>query len=141
MLSLPLLKPALYRASEGDKPPTLLGGSCTCGYVFFPMQTYGCEKCGRYGDALAPRALSSGGRLLASATVHMHMGKSRVAPFVVGSIILDDGPIVRTLIIEDSGPLSNGDRMIGTLVTVRSDAAGEEFLDFRFKPQRKGASA
>ena len=141
MPSLPLLKPALYCTSDDDTPPALLGGRCTCGYIFFPMQTYGCEKCGRYGEALASQALSSEGRLLASATVHIHMGKDRVAPFVVGSIILDDGLIVRTLVIEDGEPLSLGDRMTGILVPVRLDETGEEFVDFRFKPQRERASA
>ena len=52
--------------------PALVGGRCVCGYVFFPMQTYGCEKCGRFGNDLKEVRLSGRGRLLAFAQVHLH---------------------------------------------------------------------
>ena len=65
-----LLKPTLY-AAEGTAAvpdhPALHGGKCTCGHVFFPMQTYGCEVCGRNGDALQPLRLSGRGKLIATA--------------------------------------------------------------------------
>ena len=131
-----LLKPTLYRAEgtpEAPAHPALLGGSCPCGYVFFPLQRYGCERCG--GVDLRPMALAGAGRLLASARVHMHAGKGREAPFTIGSIVLDDGPIVRTLIEEDSGPLHPGARMATTLVAV-VDAEGGDRLDLRFTPER-----
>jgi uncharacterized OB-fold protein len=131
-----LLKPALYRAegtAEVAGRPALLGGACaSCGYVFFPLQTYGCEKCG--STDLAPRVLSGVGQLLASARVHLHAGKGREAPFTVGSIRLDDGPIVRTLIVEDAGPLEVGSRMVTTLESV-ADAEGSPRLDLRFAPE------
>lgn len=131
-----LLKPALYRA-EGTttvpQRPALLGGACaSCGYLFFPLQRYGCEKCG--GLDLEPRALSGAGRLLASARVHLHAGKGRVAPFTIGSIRLDDGPIVRTLIVDEAGPLEVGRRMVATLEAV-TDAEGAPRLDLRFAPE------
>lgn len=126
-----LLKPALYRA-EGSTAvpdrPALLGGECACGYVFFPLQRYGCELCG--GLDLRPRVLSGAGRLLSSARVHLHMGKGREAPFTVGAIALDDGPIVRTL-IEDGVTLLPGDRMATGLVAV-TDPDGAPRLDLRF---------
>lgn len=131
-----LLKPTLYRREgtpQAPDRPALLGGTCPCGYVFFPLQHYGCERCGRVD--LQPKALAGAGRLLASARVHMHAGKGREAPFTVGSIALDDGPIVRTLIEEDSGPLQPGARMATTLVPV-VDAEGRECLDLRFTPER-----
>ena len=131
-----LLKPGLYRAegtAEAPERPALLGGACaSCGYVFFPLQAYGCEKCG--GTDLRPRALSGVGRLLASARVWLHAGKGREAPFTVGSIRLDDGPIVRTLIVEETGPLAVGGRMVTTLEGV-SDAEGAPRLDLRFAPE------
>ncbi|MBV8684348.1 MAG: OB-fold domain-containing protein [Caulobacteraceae bacterium] len=131
-----LLKPALYRA-EGTtavpQRPALLGGECgACGYVFFPLQRYGCEKCGSLD--LKPRDLSGAGSLLASARVHLHAGKGRVAPFTVGAIRLDDGPIVRTLIVEEAGPLAVGQRMATTLETA-TDAEGAPRLDLRFAPE------
>jgi uncharacterized OB-fold protein len=131
-----LLKPALYRAEgTANVPdhPALLGGACACGYVFFPLQRYGCERCGR--REIEPRAISGAGRLLASARVHLHAGKGREAPFTVGSIALDDGPIVRTLIVEDAGPLAVGQRMVTSLAPV-ADAEGGPRLDLRFAPDR-----
>jgi uncharacterized OB-fold protein len=127
-----LLKPALYRP-EGSAAvpdhPALLGGECACGYVFFPLQRYGCERCG--GLDPRPRILSGAGRLLSSARVHLHAGKGREAPFTVGAIALDDGPIVRTLIEETDSALRPGDRMATTLAaTTDPDCAPR--LDLRF---------
>jgi uncharacterized protein len=131
----PLLKPSLYRRSgTPDRPdhPALLGAVCACGYVFFPFQRYGCERCG--GLELEPRALSGAGRLLAAARVHLHAGKGREAPFWVGSIRLDDGPIVRTLIQGDEAGLRPGASMVTTLAAV-TDAEGAQRLDLRFAPE------
>lgn len=132
-----LLKPALYTAQGTpalQDHPALTGGRCTCGYVFFPMQTYGCEKCGRHGEDLSPVALTGRGRLIASATVHMHMGKGREAPFVVGAIELEHGPVVRTLIAESDEGMKPGDTMVTVLVPV-SVGENDERLDLRFKPR------
>ena len=57
--------------------PSLSGGECRCGYVFFPWQTYGCERCGLSGDALRPKRLTGKGTLRAKATVH---GTATTAP-------------------------------------------------------------
>jgi uncharacterized protein len=130
-----LLKPALYRAEGSDTDPdhpALLGGACECGHVFFPPQTYGCERCGRM--SLATRALSGAGKLLASARVHLHGGKTRAAPFTIVSVRLDDGPIMRTLLAGDDA-VHPGDRMVTMLVPV-TNAEGAELLDLRFVPQR-----
>jgi hypothetical protein len=129
----PLLKPGLYQArgsaAEPDRP-ALLGGACdACGYVFFPMQTYGCERCG--GRDLRPRTLSGAGRLLASARVHLHAGKGREAPFTVASVKLDDGPIVRTLVGSGEAGLRPGGRMVTALAPV-TDADGGARADLRF---------
>jgi hypothetical protein len=128
-----LLKPTLYR-SEGtaDAPtrPALLGGICDNGHLCFPLQHYGCERCGSVD--LQPRPLAGVGRLLASARVHLHPGKGREAPFTVGSIQLDDGPIVRTLIVTDETSLGPGARMATTLVPV-VEVDGRECLDLRFE--------
>jgi uncharacterized OB-fold protein len=133
-----LLKPALYRAAGSASDPghpALLGGRCeACGYVFFPLQTYGCERCG--STKLVPHALSGAGRLIASAWVHLHAGKNRQAPFTVGTIALDDGPMVRTLIVEEGDrTLEPGTRMVTCLAGV-TDAEGAEKRDLRFTPQR-----
>ena len=131
-----LLKPALYRA-EGSTAapdhPALLGGACAdCGYVFFPLQAYGCERCG--GLHLEPRVLSGTGRLQASARVQLHPGKGREAPFTVGAVALDDGPIVRTLIEDDGARLPTGTRLVSRLDPV-TDSEGVPRLDLRFTPE------
>lgn len=127
------LKPALYRAEGGARAPgnpALLVGECAnCGYVIFPLQAYGCERCG--GMLLEPCVLSGTGLLLASARVHIHHGKGREAPFTVGSIALGDGPIVRTLVVNEGKALHPGARVIITLVPV-TDAEGAPRLDLRF---------
>jgi len=130
MATPPLLKPDLYRAEgAAGGPPALLGGVCgACGYVFFPLQHYGCERCGSVD--LAPRDLSGSGALLAAARVHLHAGKSRQAPFTVGAVALDDGPVVRALINGDDIPRP-GERMTTTLAPC-VDAEGAPRLDLRF---------
>ncbi len=138
-----LLKPALYdeqgtAAAPGH--PALNGGQCVCGHVFFPMQTYGCEVCGRRGEALQPVHLSGRGKLVASATVHIHAArtpalntdvKPHAAPFTIGSIVLEDGPTVRTLLVGvDEKTLKPGQAMVTTLVAVGTGA--KPILDLRF---------
>lgn len=133
---IPLLKPALYQtqgSAAAPNRPALLGGVCACGYVFFPVQSYGCERCG--GLALKPKVLSGAGRLLASARVHLHAGKGRDAPFTVGAIQLDDGPIVRTLLEADDAELRPGARMATVLAPV-VDADGAPRVDLRFAAER-----
>ncbi|WOH63950.1 Zn-ribbon domain-containing OB-fold protein [Bradyrhizobium sp. BWA-3-5] len=141
-----LLKSDLY-ASEGTTSapdyPSLKGGKCAhCGYVFFPLQPYGCEVCGRAGDSLKPLALSGCGTLIASTKVHIHKPrapaersdiKPREAPFMIGSIKLDDGPTIRTLLVDaDERALKPGQRVVGKLVPVGEGA--QVILDLRFTP-------
>ncbi|HWD68201.1 MAG TPA: hypothetical protein VG227_09600 [Caulobacteraceae bacterium] len=130
-----LLKPTLYRAEGAARAPgrpALLGAVCARGHVFFPLQRYGCEHCGSLD--IEPKPLSGVGRLLASARVHIHAGTTREAPFTIGSIQLDDGPIVRTLIEASASPLPAGTRMATRLVAV-VDADGRACLDLRFTPE------
>src|SRR4051812_34918190 len=96
-------KPHLYTSDPGDGTgPRLKGGTCSCGYVFFPWQTYGCEKCGATGGALSATLLEGKGTLVSSSRVHIHANPSRTAPFVVTAVRLDSGPVVRALLAEDT---------------------------------------
>src|SRR5690348_1452506 len=128
-----LLKGSLYReGGTGAVPghPALLGGKCNaCGYVFFPMQRYGCEKCG--STDLAEHAIAGRGKMLASARVHLYAGKNRQAPFTVVSVRLDDGPIVRTLLEGPDTEIKPGTTLTTTLIGV-SDAEGNPKRDLRF---------
>ncbi len=130
-----LLKSGLYSSEAGTPSkaePRLQGGRCRCGYVFFPMQTYGCERCGSHGDALTPCELSTHGTLLAEATVHLHADKNRPAPFTIVKVALDDGPVVRTLLAEGSTAVAPGQRVVGRLVPIRQGESSETVLDLRF---------
>jgi len=130
--TLPLLKPELY-ALGASHIPVLLGGRCECGFVFFPMQTFGCERCGRNGTALIPFSLTGRGRLRAVATVHVHADDKRKAPFVVGAIELDEGPVVRTLLEGISAERNfAGARVEAVLIAVDTQP-GAQALDLRFR--------
>jgi len=130
MKPLKVLKSQLY-SERSITDLVLRGGHCRCGYVFFPMQTYGCERCGGHGDALTPQGISTHGTLLASAVVHLHADKSRPAPFTIVKVALDDGPVVRTLLADDCGDIAPGQRMQAKLVPLHHDD-GEPVYDLRF---------
>lgn len=131
------LKPTLYSVpAEGPAGlPQLHGGRCQCGHVFFPHQTYGCESCGRAGPALSPALLPARGSLVASSRVLLHARKDRLPPFVVVSVQLDDGPVVRTLLAEDTAAvLPIGMRLAGCLVEVGRTEQDGPIVDLRFTP-------
>ena len=105
--------------------PALVGGRCVCGYVFFPMQTYGCEKCGRFGNDLKEVRLSGRGRLLAFAQVHLHARPYPKVPFTVVVVALDDGPVLKALLdpaVDDE--LRSGSVMLAKLVQQRRREGG-----------------
>lgn len=138
------LKPKLYDVPGpgAEGVPALKGGRCACGYAFFPMQRYGCERCGRRGDALSEALLAGRGALVASARVMLHAGMQRQAPFVVVSVKLDDGPVLRTLLAEDTDAvLPVGQRMQACLVEVGKSDTGEPLVDLRFVPSTEGHGA
>jgi len=96
------------------------------------MQAYGCENCGRFGEALQQEALAGRGTLLASAVVHLHADKSRAAPFTVVKVALDTGPVVRSLLAPDCAEVAPGQRLVTTLVEVGRSESGEPVMDLRF---------
>lgn len=106
--------------------PALLGGRCkACGYVFFPMQRYGCERCGAVDSEdflIAGRA-----RLVACATVRFHADPDRPAPFSVGAAVTEEGPVVRALLDPASAAgLRPGDPVFAMLCSeTRAGMAGQ----------------
>lgn len=128
-----LLKSSLYTPDGA-----LLGGRCSCGHVFFPMQTHGCEVCGRHGADLQPIALSGRGTLLSSTVVHLHADKARPAPFTIGKVALAEGPVVRTLLVDPDREIAPGTEMVTALVPVGARDDGTAVLDLRFAPVRAG---
>lgn len=125
---------ALFRpvgTAELPDRPALLGGQCqSCGFVFFPLQSYGCENCGSV--ALQGKALTGRGTLVASAEVHIHAGGGRIAPFTVGSIVTEDGAFIRALLDQPAGQhLTPGIAMDAVLVPETRPDHGS--MDFRFR--------
>jgi uncharacterized OB-fold protein len=120
-------------------PPGLVGGECRgCGAVFFPYQSYGCERCGRYGADLAVRVLAGRGTVQAATVVHLHADPRRPVPFTVVELCLDDGPVVRA-VAADGTAMDVGTRVETVLVPV---AEGEdELLGLRVRPERAGGAA
>jgi uncharacterized OB-fold protein len=129
------LKSGLYSECASSGVPgelVLHGGRCRCGYSFFPMQSYGCERCGRHDNDLQPSLLSACGTLLARAVVHLHTNTNRTAPFTIVKVALDDGPVVRALLAENEPEGEPGQRMLAKLCPVESSGAGETTFDLRF---------
>ena len=111
-------------------PPMLKGHHCTaCGRVFFPPDPYSCERCGASLDRLEPVDLRAAGTIRAAAQVHRHHHPSPTAPFTVAIIELDDGPVLKSVVL-DAGDGDVGARVRGVLVT---SAITEHTVDLRFE--------
>jgi uncharacterized protein len=128
-----LRKPALVSADEGSANLRLRARRCACGYVCFPPQSYGCERCGRAGDVSEEVQLEPRGALTSMAIVHVH-GKLPT-PYAVGRVLLDDGVTI-DVCLETSEQLAIGSRVCGRLVLTK-DASGVEALDCRFLPEER----
>lgn len=135
-----LSHPDLYRSARGDCVE-LLGMKCSnCGYVAFPRQRYGCERCGATGAVLKDVELDSTGILASFATVHMHQAKTIAAPFVIGEISLDAGPTVRATMVEATDDaMQIGARVMGRLFPAPAapDATSTK-LELRFELSGRG---
>src|SRR3954454_8548514 len=110
--------------------PVLNGTRCeTCGSTYFPPLPIGCATCG--SEALVSVTLVAAGELYSFATVHLHRAKDIEAPFTVGEISLDDGPLIRGVMTTNDG-FAIGDRVVAEWVVVGADEAGEDIVEPRF---------
>jgi uncharacterized OB-fold protein len=108
--------------SVQDGVPRLRGTRCRkCGHRWFPASSFGCERCGGFGEDLELFAMGGGGRLLSSARI-----ADGEDGFMLGSIELDDGPVVRG-ILEDATAAAAGDRLEAFVTT----DAGKDVVRFR----------
>lgn len=126
--------PTLYR--EGELGPLLLAARCrACSRVSFPRQQLGCEACGAHGEAMAPVEIAARGTLLSFAAVHKHMGADIAAPFAIGEIRLDDGPVIRCTLDDalHEADLRTGQPLIGHLA--HNPKSSADVRELRFAPE------
>jgi uncharacterized OB-fold protein len=83
-----------------DEAVVLRGGECrACGFVFFPFQHLGCERCGAFAESLRERSLTPAGVIENAAVVHIAPPSIGIAaPFQVARIALADGPVIAGLL-------------------------------------------
>jgi uncharacterized OB-fold protein len=118
-------EPLLYGADDTGAP-YLAGMRCrSCGYVDYPAQPFGCQRCGSAERQLEGLRLDPAGSVFASTTVHQHAGNGVTPPFTIAAIKLDSGPVLRGTMI-DNTPLPPGNRVTGVLVPVADDLTGVE---------------
>lgn len=135
MPETPLRKPALVIADEGSPELRLRARRCACGYVCFPPQQYGCERCGRSGADSEEVALAARGALTSLAVVHVH-GKLPT-PYAVGRVLLDDGVAI-DVTVELAAGLTVGSRVQGRLVLTK-DGSGVEARDCQFMQEERAS--
>jgi uncharacterized OB-fold protein len=116
--------------TTGDHP-VLQGTRCrSCNTVFFPTLSLGCEVCGSTQLEAVP--LQPEGVLHSVATVHLYQGHDIEAPFAIGEIQLDAGPLIRGTMAELVEPDAIGARVVARWVTMRIDDAGNDVVEPRF---------
>jgi hypothetical protein len=114
----------------GDRP-VLEGSRCaSCHTTFFPALSLGCEVCG--STQLVPIALEATGVLHSVATVHLYQGHDIEAPFAVGEIQLDGGPLIRGTMAEVVERDAIGARVAASWATLRADDEGNDVVEPRF---------
>jgi len=119
---------------DAGPPPRLRGHSCpTCGRTFFPPDPFACEKCGTPAGQLTGVTLTAAGRITAAATVHRHHHPSPETPFTVATIELDEGPVLKSVVIGASDA-DVGARVRGVLVP---SAVDEATVDLRFELEQR----
>jgi uncharacterized OB-fold protein len=87
--------------------------------VAFPVERYGCERCGALPADHEHVDLPARGRVRAYARVHRHHQPDPPAPFVVVQADLANGPSLKAVLVGDE--VAAGDVVEGTVVL---DAAG-----------------
>jgi uncharacterized OB-fold protein len=76
--------------------------------------------------------LRAAGRLYSFATVHLHHGGDLEAPFTIGEVQLDTGPLIRATMASDEANLAVGDRVHAVWRVARVDEHGNEVVEPAF---------
>jgi len=126
--------PTLYK--DGSAGPSLLAARCgACGRVSFPRQNFGCEACGAHGEAMADVEIATRGALISFAVVRKHMGADIEAPFAIGEIRLEAGPVIRCTLADglEETALRAGAKVTGLLA--HNPKSSADVLELRFAPE------
>ena len=121
---------------EAGGLPSLRGRRCEgCGAVLFPPQDYGCDRCGGAPDHLKPVELKGKGTLKSFATVHQHPSPSIKTPFVIGTVQLDEGPVIEAVVVSKAdSELAVGRHVQAIMVEGEKDKEGNIMVDYGFTP-------
>jgi uncharacterized protein len=125
--------PGLYNLDTNT--PLLFGTRCdSCQGLFFPPLAIGCEICGAEANQLKPETIEAIGVLHSVATVHLHHGRGIEAPFAIGEIQLDAGPLIRATLGALVDVTAIGSRMQAEWLTVGTADDGSDLTEPRFVP-------
>ncbi|MFI5500920.1 Zn-ribbon domain-containing OB-fold protein [Nocardia asteroides] len=127
-------EPALYEV-DGDGVPRLFGLRDSTGFVSYPFQEYGSENNGDHGDRVRRIALAGRGTITARTDIHLAPNHHVGVPYTLASILLDEGPLVRSVLI-DARDAGIGTRVRAVTVTIERD--GDQVAELRFTPITQG---
>ncbi|GAD82159.1 hypothetical protein FEK33_12200 [Nocardia asteroides NBRC 15531] len=127
-------EPALYEVDE-DGVPRLFGLRDSDGFVSYPFQEYGSENNGDHGDRVRRIALAGRGTVTAVTDIHLAPNHRVGAPYTLASIVLDEGPMVRSVLI-DGRDAGIDTRVRAVTVTLERDSV--QVAELRFTPITQG---
>ena len=126
--------PTLY--AERGGVPILHGARCeACGRTSFPRQSFGCEACGAV--ALTPVEIAARGTLISFAVVRKHMGADIEAPFAIGEIRLEAGPVIRCTLADGLDPTQWRAGLSVAGVLAHNLKSSADVLELRFAPEAR----
>lgn len=127
-------EPDLYDVDD-DGAPRLFGLRDSTGFVSYPFQEHGSENNGDHGERLRRVPLAGTGTIAAVTEIHLAPNRHVSAPYTLASVVLDEGPMVRSVLIDAS------DAGIGTrvrAVTVPIERGDGPVAELRFTPILQG---
>lgn len=117
---------ALFVGQPGGLANIKVSACGTCGRRSFPPDIHGCRGCGAYGGALHDELVPAEGTIEAAVTVHRHRGPGPKPPFVVATIALAAGCVIRGLLAAGTAVPARGDHVAGRVTT--SDDGSTDLL-------------
>jgi len=130
-----VIEGAFHEPASPKEKPYLIGSRCgECGYVAFPPKEV-CPIC-VIDNTMETTSLGSVGKVN-SFTIVRQAPPGFTAPYMLGMVLMPDGPEVFTMItgceIEDDA-LTIGQEMELVIEKLREDDEGNEVIGWKFKP-------